>query len=364
MLFIGLWTMADRAGRLEDRPKQIKMEIFPADSVDVDICLSAIAATGMLERYTVDGKRYIQITNFEKHQNPHRDEKPSSIPPQGAKTDKTGATDSEHSASTVQAQCNNSGNPVVTRLNPDPRILNPDSLTKPPLSPRAVGGSVDNFSESEGRAVEALTAEVRLIKKSPILPPVPSPHLEPDAGPDPDPEPPQMLEPDDGLSATQAQPSAVQPSPTGPPGALAVCAKLADVGMPDVSPHHPDLLAMLARGATPEVIVAAAKTAVGKGKQWDYAVGIVKRKMDDAQAMASGPPLRLVHGTHAPPMDAAQAAEQAAAAARAAVAATQAYIASQSQGAAAMPASLRQQLSRLKTLQASPDTPTLGAVVH
>ena len=31
LLFIGLWTLADRMGRLEDRPKQIKMEIFPAE---------------------------------------------------------------------------------------------------------------------------------------------------------------------------------------------------------------------------------------------------------------------------------------------------------------------------------------------
>ena len=30
LLFIGLWTLADREGRLEDRPKRIKMEIYPA----------------------------------------------------------------------------------------------------------------------------------------------------------------------------------------------------------------------------------------------------------------------------------------------------------------------------------------------
>ena len=36
LLFIGLWTIADREGRMEDRPKQIKMELFPADSLDCD----------------------------------------------------------------------------------------------------------------------------------------------------------------------------------------------------------------------------------------------------------------------------------------------------------------------------------------
>ena len=44
LFFIGLWTAADRDGRLEDRPKQIKMEIFPADSVDCDALLSDLAA--------------------------------------------------------------------------------------------------------------------------------------------------------------------------------------------------------------------------------------------------------------------------------------------------------------------------------
>ena len=28
LLFIGLWTLADREGRLEDRPRKIKMELF------------------------------------------------------------------------------------------------------------------------------------------------------------------------------------------------------------------------------------------------------------------------------------------------------------------------------------------------
>jgi hypothetical protein len=81
LLFIGLWTIADREGRLEDRPKQIKMEIFPADSVDVNKLLESLAATDMLLRYEVAGKRYLFITNFLKHQTPHHKEAASSIPP-------------------------------------------------------------------------------------------------------------------------------------------------------------------------------------------------------------------------------------------------------------------------------------------
>lgn len=83
LLFIGLWTIADREGRLKDRPKQIKMEIFPADNYDCNDLIQQIADTGMLVRYEHGGNRYLQITNFTKHQNPHRDEQASTIPAQG-----------------------------------------------------------------------------------------------------------------------------------------------------------------------------------------------------------------------------------------------------------------------------------------
>ena len=84
LLFVGLWTLADREGRLEDRPKQIKMEIFPADCFDCDALLTSLAGTGMIERYEVGGKRYLHVVNFTKHQNPHRDEKASTIPAPGS----------------------------------------------------------------------------------------------------------------------------------------------------------------------------------------------------------------------------------------------------------------------------------------
>lgn len=80
LLFIGLWCIADREGRLEDRPKRIKMELFPADDVNVDDALDLIAAGGLLIRYEAEGARYIQIVNFTKHQVPHHKEVASEIP--------------------------------------------------------------------------------------------------------------------------------------------------------------------------------------------------------------------------------------------------------------------------------------------
>lgn len=126
LLFIGLWTIADRSGRMEDRPKQIKMELFPADSVDVDALLDELASIGVVARYSHDGKRYLQVVNFSKHQNPHKDEKASTIPDQDGHLATPEQDKKKHSASTVQAPCNNDSGTVVIGLIPDSLI--PDSL--------------------------------------------------------------------------------------------------------------------------------------------------------------------------------------------------------------------------------------------
>lgn len=80
LLFAGLWTVADREGRIEDRPKKIKVAILPYDDCDVDSLLQGLHDAGFICRYTVDGQNYIQITNFLKHQNPHPKEAQSVIP--------------------------------------------------------------------------------------------------------------------------------------------------------------------------------------------------------------------------------------------------------------------------------------------
>ena len=80
LLFIGLWTLADREGRLEDRPKRIKMAVFPADNIDVEPSLDGLNRGGLIERYTIDGVSVIQIPNFAKHQRPHVAEKDSEYP--------------------------------------------------------------------------------------------------------------------------------------------------------------------------------------------------------------------------------------------------------------------------------------------
>lgn len=80
LLFIGLWTLADRDGYLEDRPKRIKMELFPMDDMDVNSYLVDLSDSGFIIRYKTQGLPYIFIPSFTKHQNPHYKEKASTIP--------------------------------------------------------------------------------------------------------------------------------------------------------------------------------------------------------------------------------------------------------------------------------------------
>lgn len=93
LLFIGLWIIADREGRLEDRPKRIRMEIFPADDVDCDAGIQALHDAGMVRRYEVEGNKFIDIPAFLEHQKPHPREIPSVIPAYENRTKATPRSD-------------------------------------------------------------------------------------------------------------------------------------------------------------------------------------------------------------------------------------------------------------------------------
>jgi hypothetical protein len=126
LLFIGLWTLADREGRLEDKPKKIKMALFAADNLDIEHSINELVEHGFIVRYEVKGEKYIQVLAFKKHQNPHRDEKASTIPAQysdDADLNNCDADKEKHSASTVQAQCKDDVNTVAIGLIPDSLLL-------------------------------------------------------------------------------------------------------------------------------------------------------------------------------------------------------------------------------------------------
>ncbi|BCS87349.1 hypothetical protein [Pseudodesulfovibrio sediminis] len=135
LCFIGLWSMADRCGRLEDRPKQIKMKIFPADSIDTLELLDELCGHELVVRYEVDGRQYLYIPGFEKHQTPHYKEQEKYPACPGFNGNGGGANPGpkpdHRPKSPRQAQDKPKTGPVQTPdeppLNPESLILNPES---------------------------------------------------------------------------------------------------------------------------------------------------------------------------------------------------------------------------------------------
>ena len=80
LLFAGLWTLADRAGRLLDKPRRIKGQLFPFDDLDIEALLVELVERGFVSRYAVGKVQVISIPNFVKHQRPHPHEPESELP--------------------------------------------------------------------------------------------------------------------------------------------------------------------------------------------------------------------------------------------------------------------------------------------
>jgi hypothetical protein len=128
LLFAGLWLLADRAGRLEDRPLRIRGQVFPYEMVDCDLLLEQLAGRGFIRRYVAGEHRIITIPKFLAHQNPHVREPESKLP---AISQSLGSA----SASTGPAPGQHSSGPAVTDPVTDP-VIDPESV-KDRLSPSA-----------------------------------------------------------------------------------------------------------------------------------------------------------------------------------------------------------------------------------
>lgn len=72
LLFIGLWNFVDDEGYIEDKPKRIKMQVFPADDVLIEDSLSALCASGRLQAFDSDQGPLLRVANWERHQTINR----------------------------------------------------------------------------------------------------------------------------------------------------------------------------------------------------------------------------------------------------------------------------------------------------
>lgn len=161
LLFIGLWTVADREGRLEDRPLRIKAELMPFDTIDIAEALTRLESVGMVTRYEVEGRKYIEINNFHKHQKPHPKESDSSIPSRenvrssrnkvvpGREKDVASRVEKVISVKGTSGDFCNMENPAE----PDVSTGTPEPVTPPPEKPAAPsphpGQAWDSFLATE-----------------------------------------------------------------------------------------------------------------------------------------------------------------------------------------------------------------------
>ena len=166
LLFIGLWLLADREGRLEDRPLRIKAEIFPYDNVNIEKLLDEIAGVkeedgspSFIVRYGCT-KKYIQVVHFGAHQHPHINEKPSEIPDVSACIINAPEL---HRICTEVAPEQNSVHPSESLL------LNPESLLRNPnkqgLKPCDIFESVISYlNQKAGTKYRMVEAHKKLIR--------------------------------------------------------------------------------------------------------------------------------------------------------------------------------------------------------
>lgn len=80
LAFAGLWTVCDREGRFEWRPRAIKTDVLPYDDVDFSRVLDALTTRGFVVRYRVAGKDYGFVPGFSRHQLINGRESESKIP--------------------------------------------------------------------------------------------------------------------------------------------------------------------------------------------------------------------------------------------------------------------------------------------
>lgn len=77
LAFIAMWTVADFKGCIEYRAKRLKIQLLPYDNCDIELIVNNLEQSRFITTYSVNGQSYIKILNFEKHQNPHPNEKKS-----------------------------------------------------------------------------------------------------------------------------------------------------------------------------------------------------------------------------------------------------------------------------------------------
>jgi hypothetical protein len=144
LLFTGLWCMADREGRLEDRPKKIKATLLPFDDCDIEELLNQLADRGFILRYSAAGLKCIQVIKFSEHQKPYCREQQSKLPPPPAEPMQCHSTDQavpgheKDGAEAVSGQCHSSPDSSSRITDTSSRITDIAASQPPPSAEQPI----------------------------------------------------------------------------------------------------------------------------------------------------------------------------------------------------------------------------------
>jgi len=161
LLFQGLWCHADRAGRLEDRPRRLKVEVLPYDDCDLDAMLSDLARAGFIVRYEVAGQKLIEVPTLAKHQHFNVKEPPSTLPPlpgtnPAPSQNGAGTTPTRQEQEQEQEGKRETASSADASAPPEqvPRITSGDVSPKQPTAPIVEGASASDPPPKAGLDVE------------------------------------------------------------------------------------------------------------------------------------------------------------------------------------------------------------------
>lgn len=154
LTFAGLWVHADKAGRLEYRPKYLKAMIFPYDAVKIEKEIELLSngkpnGTPFIQLYNIENKQFIQINHWDKHQRPHHTEKESEIPP------------------APPLNTTEKGMGMENQLNPSKELRNGEITVKEPLTPHINNDAeeiISYLNKKTSRSFKPTPQNIKLIK--------------------------------------------------------------------------------------------------------------------------------------------------------------------------------------------------------
>lgn len=165
LLFIGLWTIADFKGCFEYKPKRLKVQLLPYDDCDIEQLVSALDKSRFISIYSVQGQTFGKVLNFNKHQNPHKNEKEKgSDIPDICQNDAENVMFSEN-LEAIEINHDQNGSDHADSLNLIPDSCSPITDTPVSVSPKFVFKSeLKKLGVSEEQASEFM--QVRKAKKA------------------------------------------------------------------------------------------------------------------------------------------------------------------------------------------------------